>query len=48
MKLLIMQSSPASCRFLPLGYKYSHEHLFSNLLNLRSSLSARDQISHSH
>jgi hypothetical protein len=27
MKLLIMQSSPASCHFLPLRYKYYPQHL---------------------
>jgi hypothetical protein len=26
MKLLIMQSSPVSCHFLPLRYKYSPQH----------------------
>jgi hypothetical protein len=43
MKLLIMQSSPASCHFLPLRSKYSHHPVF---LNLWTYLSVRDQVSH--
>jgi hypothetical protein len=48
MKLLIMQSSPASCHFLPLRSAYFHSTLFSDTLNRRSSLSVRDQISRSY
>jgi len=33
MKLLIMQSSPSSCHFIPLKSKYSLQHLFSNTLH---------------
>jgi len=29
MKLFIMQSSPGSCNFLPLRFKYSPQHPFS-------------------
>jgi hypothetical protein len=45
MKLLIMQSSPASCHFLPIMSKYSPHHPILSL-NLLSSLSVRDQVSH--
>jgi hypothetical protein len=45
MKLLIMQSSPISRHFLPFRSKYSPQHLFSNTINLCSSLSVRDQVS---
>jgi len=41
MKLLIMESSPVSCHFLPLL-----STLFSHTLNLWSSLTVRDQVSH--
>jgi hypothetical protein len=42
-----MPSSPASRHFLPLRPKYTPlSTLFSNTLNLCSSLSARDQVSH--
>jgi hypothetical protein len=37
MKLLILQSSPASRHFLPLRSRYSPQHLFSNTLNLLCS-----------
>jgi hypothetical protein len=47
MKLLIMQTSPAYLHFLPLRFKYSAQHLFTNTLNLCSSLCVRDQVSHS-
>jgi hypothetical protein len=46
MKLLIMQFSPASLHILPFRSKYSSQHLFSNTLNQRPSLSVRDQLSH--
>jgi hypothetical protein len=47
MKLLIMQSSPASRHFLPLRSKYSLSTLFLNILNpVCPSLSVRDQVSH--
>jgi hypothetical protein len=45
-KLLIMQSSPASRQLLPLRFKYSPQHPDSNTLSLCSSLSVRDQDSH--
>jgi hypothetical protein len=47
MKLLLMQSPPASHHFLLLRSEYSTHHftLFSN--NLCSSLSVRDQV-HTH
>jgi hypothetical protein len=48
MELLIMQSSTASCHFLPLGPFTVLSTLFSNTLKLCSSLSLRDQISHPH
>jgi hypothetical protein len=38
--------SAASYNFLPLRSKYSLSTLFSNTLNLCSSLSVRDQVSH--
>jgi hypothetical protein len=44
-----MQSSPASHHFIPLRSKYSPEHpVLSNTLNLYSSPSVRDQVSHPH
>jgi hypothetical protein len=46
MKLLIMQSSPASLRFLPLMFKYSPQLPVSNILSLCSSVNVRDQVSH--
>jgi hypothetical protein len=48
MKLLIVQSSAAYHNFLPLGSKYSHHTLFSIILNLCSSLSVSDRVSHPH
>jgi hypothetical protein len=45
MKLFIMQSSLASCNF-HLCPNTLHSTLFSNTLNLCSSLSVRDQVSH--
>jgi hypothetical protein len=45
MKLLIMQSSPASCHLLPLRSKYSPQRLFSNTHNLFFH-SVRDRVSH--
>jgi hypothetical protein len=42
----VMQFSPASCHFHPLRSKYSLSTLFSYTLNLSSSLSVRDQVSH--
>jgi hypothetical protein len=45
MKLLIMQSSPASRHFLSLRSKYSPQNLVLKY-NLCSSLSVRDHISH--
>jgi hypothetical protein len=46
MKLLIMKSSPASRHFLPLRSKYFPQHPFSDTLNLCSSLSVWNHISH--
>jgi len=47
MKLFITPFSPASCYFLYLlGPNIHLNTLFSNTLNLRSSLMARDQASH--
>jgi hypothetical protein len=48
MQLLIMQFSPTSCHFIPLMSKYSPKHLFSNTLNLCSSLNVRGKVSHSY
>jgi hypothetical protein len=48
MKLLIMQSSPTSCHFIPLRSKYSPQHLFSSTLSLCSSLNVRGQVSHTY
>jgi len=48
MKHFIMQYSLASCYFLPLSSKHSLTTLHWNTLNLWSSLSERDQISHSY
>jgi hypothetical protein len=45
MKLLIMQSFPASYHFLPLMSKYSPQHL---VLNLCNPPSVRDQVSHTY
>jgi hypothetical protein len=45
-ELLIMQSSPVSCHFLTLRSKYSPQYLISNIINLFSSLSVRNQVSH--
>jgi hypothetical protein len=44
MNLLIMQSPPASCHFLPFRSKYSQHPVVKH--NLYSSLSVRDQVSH--
>jgi hypothetical protein len=46
MQLLIMQFSPASCHFIPLRPNILLNTLFSNTLNLCSSLNVRDQVSH--
>jgi phosphate starvation-inducible membrane PsiE len=43
MKLLIMQFSPTSCHF---GPNILLSILFSNTLNLCSSLNVRDKVSH--
>jgi hypothetical protein len=48
MKLLIMQSSPASCHFLPSGPNILLSTLFSNTLNLCSSPSTKHQVSQPH
>jgi hypothetical protein len=48
MKLLIMEFSPASYYFIPLGFKYSSQGLFSNTFSLCSSLDIRDQVSDSY
>jgi hypothetical protein len=45
MKLLIMQSSPCSCHFL-FGLNILLSTLFSNTLNICSSLTVRYQVSH--
>jgi hypothetical protein len=47
MKLLIMQSSPAS-RHFHLGPNILLSTLFSNTLSLCPSLSVRDQVSHTY
>jgi hypothetical protein len=44
-KLLIMQSSPAFCHFVPRRFKYSPPHLILKHLNLRSYLSGEDELS---
>jgi len=44
MKFLIMQSSPASRHFRPLGPNILLSTLFSNTLNLCSSLTVKDQV----
>jgi hypothetical protein len=46
MKLLIVQASSASCLFVPLKSKIFLSILYSNTLNLGSSRSVRDQVSH--
>jgi hypothetical protein len=43
---LIMQFSPASYYFIPLGSRYSSQHLSSNTLSLCPSFNVRDEISH--
>jgi hypothetical protein len=45
MKLFIMQFSPTSCRFISL-HSNILSSLFSNSLNLCSSLNVKDQVSH--
>jgi hypothetical protein len=48
MKLLVMQSSPVSCHFLPMS-KYSSQHPVlehPNNFNLCASLIVRGQVSH--
>jgi hypothetical protein len=47
MKLLIMQFSSASCHSIPLRFKYSPKHLFSNTINLCSCFNVRGQVSYS-
>jgi hypothetical protein len=46
MKLLIIQSSPVYCHFLPLSPTSRPQHLFSKTLSLCSYLIVRDQVSH--
>jgi len=46
MKLLTMQSSPASRHVLPLRSKYSQNPVFKHSLSRVSSLRVRDQVSH--
>jgi hypothetical protein len=46
MQLLIMQFSPTSSHFIPLRPNNLLSTLFSNTLNLCSSLNMRDQIAH--
>jgi hypothetical protein len=49
MKLLIMQSSPASRHFLPLSNKYSPQHpVIRYSQSIRSFLAVKDQVSHSN
>jgi len=48
MKLLIMQSYPDSYHFLSLCPYIPLSTLFSDTLNLRYSLSVRDQVLHSY
>jgi hypothetical protein len=48
MKLLIMQSSPASRHFLPLRSKYSPWHSVLKHPQSCSSISVRDQVSYPH
>jgi hypothetical protein len=48
MKLLIMQSSIASRHILFLRFRHSFYILLSDILNLYSSLSVRDQFKHPH
>jgi len=45
-KLLFIQYSLLHCYLFPLRPKYLPQHLFSNTLNLYSSLNVRDQVSH--
>jgi hypothetical protein len=44
-KLLITQSSPLPCYFVPLSPKYFLSNLSSNTLSLCSSVNVRDQVS---
>jgi hypothetical protein len=46
MKLLIVQLSSFSCYFILFGPNILLRTLFSNTLNLCSSLNVRDQVSH--
>jgi hypothetical protein len=46
MQLLVMQLSSASCHFIPLLSKYSHQNPVLN--NLCASLNVRDQVSHQY
>jgi hypothetical protein len=48
MKLLIMQSSPASRHFLPLRSKYSPQHPVLKQPQLCSSFSVIDQVQHEY
>jgi hypothetical protein len=48
MKLLMMQCFPCSCRFSLLATNILLSNMFSNTLNICSSLSMTDQISHLH
>jgi hypothetical protein len=46
MKILIMKFSPVSSHFIPLGPDIVLNILFSNTINLYSSVNVRDQVSH--
>ena len=46
MKLLNVQLPPLPSQFLPHRPEYLHQHLFSKTHSVRSSLSAREQVSH--
>jgi hypothetical protein len=46
MKLLIMQSSPPSCYFSPVGQNSFMSILFSNTFSLHFSLNVTNQVSH--
>jgi hypothetical protein len=45
MKLPVVQFSPASWHFIPLGFRYSPKQPFLNTLNLCSSFKIRDRVS---
>jgi hypothetical protein len=48
LKLLTVQSSSASCHFIPLRSKYLLSILFSNIFTLLPSLNVGHQVSHPH